>query len=476
MAAARRWAELAPWQEAAHQRVMRLLALAGHRSEALAYYETCVRLLRDEIGVEPRPSTRSLVEDIRAGRVRALTPATALRPLDLPPTHAQGSRPPFVGRAEQLAELDGWLEAALAGEGQIVFVAGEAGSGKTALLRRFAHEATAAHPDLLAAWGQSNAFAGGGDPYLPFRQAIGALTGEARRGYELGLLDEAQTQRLWSALPLAVDALVGQAPDLIDAFLPGPDLLARLSAAVDTEPDWLAALQTALARDKTQAGVPNRRQLQEQTVAFLRQLSARRPLLLLLDDLHWADADSVSLLFHLAQSLAGLHLLVLAAYRQEEVDIGRDSSVHPLKILLAECKRLSGKGPLNLNHLAEATRRDFVERLVDSECNQLDAGFRQALFDHTEGHALFTMETLHELAARGDIVWQEGQGWVQQRSPDWSAAPARAAGMIEARLARLAPDLSELLAVASVEGEMFSAQTAGRGPESASGRGGGAVE
>lgn len=151
LAAARRWAELAPWQEAAHQRVMRLLALAGHRSEALAYYETCCGLLRDEIGVEPRASTHDLVGDIRAGRIRALAPATALRPLILPPAPDRRSRPHFVGRAEQLASLHERLDQALTGEGQIVFVAGEAGSGKTALIRQFVRDATAAHPDLLAA-------------------------------------------------------------------------------------------------------------------------------------------------------------------------------------------------------------------------------------------------------------------------------------------------------------------------------------
>ncbi len=83
LATARRWAELAPWQEAAHQRVMRLLALAGRRSEALAYFDTCDRLLREELGVEPRESTRWLVEDIRAGRIRALKPAVIARPLPL---------------------------------------------------------------------------------------------------------------------------------------------------------------------------------------------------------------------------------------------------------------------------------------------------------------------------------------------------------------------------------------------------------
>jgi ABC-type oligopeptide transport system substrate-binding subunit len=205
--------------------------------------------------------------------------------------------------------------------------------------------------------------------------------------------------------------------------------------------------------------------LQEQTLAFLRGLSARRPLLLLLDDLHWVDADSVSLLFHLARSLAGMQampsirLLVVGAYRQEEIDIGRDGRLHPMKILLAECKRLSGIHPLNLNRLAASERRDFSERLIDAERNQLDADFRQGLFEQTQGHALFTVETLREFEARGDIVWQEEAGWVQQRPPDWRRAPPRAEGVIEARVERLPATLLELLKVASIEGEVFSAQT-----------------
>ena len=180
---------------------------------------------------------------------------------------------------------------------------------------------------------------------------LGLLTGEAKRGYALGLLDEMQAQRLWSALPLAVDALVNHAPDLIDAFMPGVDLLVRVSGAVDGDPAWLAALRTELEKGKDQPSGLNRLQLQEQSSAFLRGLSARRPLLLLLDDLHWVDADSVSLLFHLARSLAGLRLLVVGSYRQEEIDIGRDGRLHPMKVLLAECKRLSGIHPLNLNRL-----------------------------------------------------------------------------------------------------------------------------
>ena len=327
-----------------------------------------------------------------------------MRPLDLgAEAHTPSPHPPvFVGRADQLAALHKWLGQALAGEGQIVFVAGEAGAGKTALLQRFAQTAHARHPDLLAIWGQSNAFAGSGDPYLPFRQALSLLLGESRRGFELGLFSQEEVQRLWSALPGSVDALLSHAPDLIDAFFPGADLLARTSAATEGEPDWLTALRFEVEKRSKQPTDLNRKQLQEQTLAFLRGLCTRRPLLLVLDDLHWADADSVSLLFHLARSLAGLRLLVVGAYRPEEIDIGRDGRPHPLKFLLAETKRLSGIEPINLNRLSEPARREFVAQLVDSQRNQLGADFRQALFAHTEGHALFTVEVLDELRTHAE--------------------------------------------------------------------------
>ena len=97
--------------------------------------------------------------------------------------------------------------------------------------------------------------------------------------------------------------------------------------------------------------------------------------------------------------------------------------------------------------------------MIDAEHDQLDIGFRQALFEHTEGHALFTVETLREFEARGDIIWQEGGGWVHQHPFDWHSVPPRAEGVIEARIERLPTSLREFLIVASVEGEVFSAQT-----------------
>src|SRR5690242_3375306 len=85
----------------------------------------------------------------------------------------------FVGRERELKRLDDFLSRALLGHGQVAFVTGEAGSGKTALISAFIDRARQAHEDLLVAMGNCNAQSGIGDPYLPFREVLAVLTGLA---------------------------------------------------------------------------------------------------------------------------------------------------------------------------------------------------------------------------------------------------------------------------------------------------------
>ena len=88
----------------------------------------------------------------------------------------------FVGRNAELDALRGYLAEALSGRGQIRFVTGEAGSGKTALVHHFVQQALATDPNLIVAVGTCNAQTGVGDPYLPFREALAMLTGDATSG------------------------------------------------------------------------------------------------------------------------------------------------------------------------------------------------------------------------------------------------------------------------------------------------------
>jgi oligopeptide transport system substrate-binding protein len=110
----------------------------------------------------------------------------------------------------------------------------------------------------------------------------------------------------------------------------------------------------------------------------------------------------------------------------------------------------------------EAKDRAFVDAIVDSEPNQLSRSFRGALYEHTGGHPLFTIELLRNMQERGDIG-QDVQGrWVEGPKLDWKVMPARVEGVIEERIGRLEEDLKETLAIASVEGEDFTAQVVGQ--------------
>jgi DNA-binding SARP family transcriptional activator len=134
---ARRQLELQPWQEEAHRQLMRALALGGQRSAALAQYQTCVQRLASELGAAPADETVALYQAILEGRLAGLEARGAGDAVRLSPLASSPSRPcipaVFVARETELAKLDGFLEMALDGQGQVVFVSGLAGSGKTAL-------------------------------------------------------------------------------------------------------------------------------------------------------------------------------------------------------------------------------------------------------------------------------------------------------------------------------------------------------
>jgi DNA-binding SARP family transcriptional activator len=273
-----RGVELDPWREEAHQQLMRLLALSGQRGAALTQYETCRRLLAEELGVEPGEETTRLYEQIRDGTLRAVRPlgkeperprdATAVLPRFLTgDERVDVERPVFVARERELARLEGYLDEALAGQGRVAFVTGGAGRGKTALMEEFARRAQAAHPDLVVAGGNCNAYTGAGDPYLPFWEILGLLTGDVEARWAAGALTREHARRLWHTLPLAARALVEASPDLIDTFVPGTALLERATAyAEGTAEDgvWLARLEELVARRATVAGGMN----PEQSVLF----------------------------------------------------------------------------------------------------------------------------------------------------------------------------------------------------------------
>ncbi len=464
-----RQVELEPWDEAAHQQLMRALALSGQRGPALAQYETCRRLLAEELGVEPARETTRLYEQIRDGELSAPVPLPAGPPAFIaePPPFLdekepiEVERPVFVARERELAQLDRFLELALAGQGRVVFVTGEAGSGKTALVQEFSRRAQDVHADLIVASGNCNAHTGIGDPYLPLREILGLLTGDVEARWAAGVMTGEHARRLWNMLPLTAQALVQTGPDLIDTFVPCAALLERAMTHAPRRPDWLSRLDQLVERKPTGAGmlVPQQTDLFEQYTKVLQALARQAPLVLVLDDLQWADAGSISLLFHQGRQLAGSRILILGAYRPEEVTIGRDGERHPLEPVVNEFQRDFGDMVVNLG---KAESREFVEAYLDSEPNRLGVAFREMLYRQTRGHPLFTIELLRGLQEQGNLVRDSEGRWVVGPALDWETLPARVEAVIAERIGRLAEPLQGLLRVASVEGEVFTAEVVAR--------------
>jgi predicted ATPase len=467
------WRQVAlePWREEAHTAVMRLLVACGRRSEALAQYETCRRILAEELNVVPLLTTTRLYENIRDGKVDEKLlewkgpPEVDLTPppfLSIEPPRSKVSTP-FVARDKELAKLNQLLDLAMAGHGRVVFVTGEAGSGKTALIQEFARHAQEQCSDLVVASSKATAYTGVGDPYAIFRQIMALLTGDVEERWSAGAINLEQAIRLYGLLPFTVQALVDVAPNLINTFVNGTPLLKRSLAFVQNnspggvQPEWFINLEELVASQTMSASAFGSHQSAffEQYGRFLGVLANRTPLLLVLDDLQWADASSTSLFFHLSRQLTGNRILFLGAYRAEEIKSDLSGKRHPLEPIVNELQRDFGDIviPMGLN-----PDRSFVEAFVDSEPNRLGRAFRETLFHMTKGHPLFTIELLRGLEERGDLVQDEQGRWQERPCLNWETLPPRIEGVIAERIGRLPDTLQRMLQVASVQGESFLAE------------------
>ncbi|MCD6290322.1 MAG: AAA family ATPase [Anaerolineae bacterium] len=384
-----------------------------------------------------------------------------------------------MAREHQITLLERHLEQALAGHGHVVFVTGGAGWGKTTLLRAFArHIQTKDLPPAdtpIVAGGGCTDYLGIDDPYLPFREILASLTGDVEMARAIGLSTEAQAYRLWRMLPLSLQALIGYGPELVDTFIPSTTLLAHARAYAaspetgELEPEMLGRLRSlteqGFGREEAEgpagglsapgSGEAGQAALFYQYTRLLQALARRVPLLLMLDDLQWADLGSISLLFHLGRRLEGSRILIVGAYRPEEVAIGREGNRHPLAAVVNEFRRAFGD---IIIELGTGEDREFVEAFLDAEPNRLGSTFRDTLHRLTGGHPLFTVELVRGMQERGDIV-RDGTGrWVARPGLAWESLPARVEAAIAERIARLPETLQRLLTVSSVEGETFTAE------------------
>jgi predicted ATPase len=295
---------------------------------------------------------------------------------------------------------------------------------------------------------------------LPFCKVLTMLCGDVEARWAGGLISTDHARRLWEAMPLTLPALIEHAPDLLGSFVPSTGVRERAATFADLDAPWFNRLVSITSAD---AGARVAQQpIVAQYSAVLSAIAREHPLILILEDLHWVDSASSDLLFHLSREASHSQMLILGTYRPDELAVSRGETDHPLAEMVSELKRWHGDIWLDLGELAEADGRHFVEAYLDTLPNQLGPTFREALFARTGGHALFTVELVREMQERGDVRKDEAGQWIEGPTIDWDTLPAKVEGVIEKRIQRLEQALRGILAIASVEGETFTAEVVAR--------------
>lgn len=329
------------------------------------------------------------------------------------------SAPSFVGREPEMRKLEGLLAQAIEGTGRVVFITGEPGIGKTSLGDEFLRRTRKQRPGLLISRGRCVEQYGTGEAYLPFLDAMGGLL---------------------------------QAP--------GRE---RIAAVMRTyAPTWCMELPTAFASsgslEKLQQetiGATKERMMRELGDA-LGILATSSPIVLLLEDLHWADPSSVDLLRHLSQRIGTQRLFVAGTFRPEDIE----RSGHPLKNYCAEMKAHNLCEEIALSSWTHAHIAEYVDGTFTP--NDFPAELTKLIYEKTEGHPLFAANFLQYLSERGDLArtnnrWSLGRPLAQMDLE----APESVRGMISKKIDALDAEERRALQFASVEGtEFFSTVTA----------------
>ena len=197
----------------------------------------------------------------------------------------------------------------------------------------------------------------------------------------------------------------------------------------------------------------------EQYTRVIQSVAAEKPMLIVLDDLQWIDAGSANLFFHIARQIKGSRIFIIGSFRTTEIKLERDGKRHPIETVFNELKRDYGEIEIDLDKLEG---QKFVDAYLDIEPNNLVEEFRKTLFMQTKGHPLFTIELFREMKEHGMIVRDQVGRWIEGKTFDWKRLPSRIDAVITERINRLTKIMRDILLIASIEGEEFSAEVAAR--------------
>jgi len=321
-------------------------------------------------------------------------------------------REAFVGREAELAWLDERFAAAAGGAGNVAFITGERGVGKTALVGEFVRRLRRRETPITFVAGRCAEANGPGAAFQPFLDALGRLLTTHARDYASGLL------RTY-----------------------GPTIAQQMPAGLVPDPDGLLHRQAA--------GATKDRVLRE-AGDFMKAAGRSFPIVMFLEDLQWADPASVDLLNHVGRRLARQRTLVLATFRQADVDAANPHMRRcAVDLLAAGAARELAVGALSAADVEAYLAARFPG-------HRFPPGLAPALHARTEGLALFVRSLVDVLVERGDVV-PDGEGWTLAR-PAEALDLAAATGLqdlVRQQLEGLAGTERAILEAASVAGREF---------------------
>jgi DNA-binding winged helix-turn-helix (wHTH) protein len=368
-----------------------------------------IRDLRSALGDNPK-NPRFIETLARRGYrfIAAVSegPRAAAAAIPIKPTKGK-----LVGRDVAIAQLLDRLHAMLRHQRQLVFVTGEPGIGKTALVDEFQRRAAAEVTGLHIARGQCIEGYGGKEAYYPMLKALGELCGVGGDSI--------------------VQTLAMQAPTWLIQF---PALL---------KPERRQMLQREIA------GATAGRMLREIAEA-LDTITSETPLLLIFEDLHWVDYSTVDLISELARRQRPTRLLLVGTYRPLDATL----SEHPISVLKQDLLVHQLCAEIPLEPLAEP---DIAEYLDTPAQTNLRDNLAKLLHRHSEGNPLFMVAALDDMFER-DVLFREN-GELKLRIPLEEVdlqVPETLRQMVEVQIDRLTPQEQRTLEAASVEGAAFA--------------------
>jgi len=396
-----------PYQEETYRQLMFLHNANGDRAAALNQYQELEKMLTEELDIEPLPETTALYEEIK-GRSDSSQINQIVKQTQSLQTHELGS--PFVDRTEPLQQFAQAWNTITDGQGQAIWISGEAGVGKS----RFVNECLlyASEKEAFTLTGRCYEMEGA-LPYQPLIESIRNALSKLPENVIEGISERALME------------LVKIVPEFQNLF---PEL--EPSSLLESPDQERSRLFQALHQ-------------------FFQKISEYKPIIFYFDDLQWVDDSTLQFVHYLVRHLSEMKVLLLAVYRDAEVDedhhlfatlqhLTRDHLIQNLKL-----------APLN----AEDTE-SLVQGLLNNTALET---FSQSIYEESKGLPFFTEELVKSLIEAGILVYDDqGQWHTELDQIPQSAVTTGIRALVSTRLRRLNRNTRQVLELAAVIGKSFT--------------------